>query len=324
MSLSSELKNPSSHISTWVAQNFDLTVPLSELLVQTKTFAPTIRPTQHPPYPWATVGHAVELRMNQAMGLSYKDTPAPYGIGGKVRQLGLHDALNVLWTEFSREKDTSAANAWLLFYAGLFEGFYYGGIPPHWEDHYFEAWRLLETSSDWMLFHFAVQQDAASLRLRDHPCLLDLPSIFPLDAHITSDIVRVADATLTSESWAELMAESGDICACPVFTGSAWVNGADGDFVVNHRLYDVKTTLDPRRVLPPGLVQLLCYAALDTDNEYEIEDLILYFPRQSGSVARVSLDTVLEYSAFANAAEMRRSLAALLAPQGTVTMLSQI
>lgn len=317
MSVTSELAKASSKTSLWLAEHFDLSKPLAILLQQTALFPPAIKPApKYPyPYPWATVGHAVELRMDQAMGLNYADTPAPYGIGGATRELGVHDALDVLWREMRQERNTSRSNAWVLFYAGVFEGFFYGGVPVKWEKQHYKAWQHLATSPEWMKFRSdSHRRGAPTPMVRDHPCVLDLAELFPLNERVVDDIIAVTDATLSSRSWAEVMAQKGDLNARPLFSGGKWINGADGDFIIKHRLYDVKTTIDPARLLPSGLAQLLCYVALDSENRYQIDEMALYFPRQHGATAIISLEEVLKHSAFRTPAEMRRSIRTLLEP----------
>ena len=64
------------------------------------------------------------------------------------------------------------------------------------------------------------------------------------------------------------------------FRGSGFVGGADADLILDGCLYDVKTTLLPRRGFPSMLRQLLGYALLDWDNEFEIDRVGFYWSRQ--------------------------------------------
>ena len=64
------------------------------------------------------------------------------------------------------------------------------------------------------------------------------------------------------------------------FRGSAFVGGADADLILDGCLYDVKTTLRPRRGLTPMLRQLLGYALLDWGNEFQLDRVGFYWSRQ--------------------------------------------
>lgn len=64
------------------------------------------------------------------------------------------------------------------------------------------------------------------------------------------------------------------------FRGSGFVGGADADLILDGCLYDVKTTLRPRRGLTPMLRQLLGYALLDWGDELELDRVGFYWSRQ--------------------------------------------
>lgn len=64
------------------------------------------------------------------------------------------------------------------------------------------------------------------------------------------------------------------------FDGSGSVGGADADLVLDGCLYDVKTTMYPRRELPSRLRQLIGYALLDWDDKLMLTRVGFYFSRQ--------------------------------------------
>lgn len=64
------------------------------------------------------------------------------------------------------------------------------------------------------------------------------------------------------------------------FGGSAFVGGADSDLILDGCLYDVKTTLRPRRHLAAMLRQLLGYGLLDWDDEFGLDRVGFYWSRQ--------------------------------------------
>ena len=70
------------------------------------------------------------------------------------------------------------------------------------------------------------------------------------------------------------------VTAGPEFAGSRYVGGADADLVLDHRLVEVKTTIDPRRDLLPASRQLLGYVLLDWSDEHAMEEAGFYFAGQ--------------------------------------------
>ncbi len=93
------------------------------------------------------------------------------------------------------------------------------------------------------------------------------------------DVVALADAF--TERYADQ--RGAPAVLNPVFRGSKDVGGADGDIVVDGCLWDIKTTT---RTKGKGvwLYQILGYALLDYENDYEIEHIGFLFPRQNTSV----------------------------------------
>lgn len=66
----------------------------------------------------------------------------------------------------------------------------------------------------------------------------------------------------------------------PSFIGSAFVGGADADLTLDGCLYEVKTSMTPRRNLPFNLRQLIGYALLDWNDELGLKRVGFYFSRQ--------------------------------------------
>lgn len=65
----------------------------------------------------------------------------------------------------------------------------------------------------------------------------------------------------------------------PTFDGSAYVGGADADVILDSCLIDFKTTIHAK-IEGSGLYQLLGYSLLDFSNQYGIERVGFYLPRQ--------------------------------------------
>ena len=98
------------------------------------------------------------------------------------------------------------------------------------------------------------------------------------------------------EDWAEDAAALGaafaerypswhgaDAVLNPEFAGAADVGGADGDFIADGCLWEIKTTKD--RVKGKDLHQLLGYLLLDYDDEYGIDRVGVLLPRQNTRVS---------------------------------------
>ena len=68
--------------------------------------------------------------------------------------------------------------------------------------------------------------------------------------------------------------------AGPRFAGSASVDGADADLIVEGCLYEVKTTKAPREKLVGAFRQLLGYVLLDWSHDHGLERAGFYFARQ--------------------------------------------
>lgn len=73
----------------------------------------------------------------------------------------------------------------------------------------------------------------------------------------------------------------------PTFQGSADIGGADADLIVDSCLIDIKTTINPI-ITNTMLYQLLGYALLDYEDQYELRNVGIYLSRQ-GTLATWSL-----------------------------------
>lgn len=71
----------------------------------------------------------------------------------------------------------------------------------------------------------------------------------------------------------------------PVFDGSGLVGGADADFILGNRFYEIKAVLRPRDKLPDRLRQLIGYLLLDWNDRYGLETAGFYFARQGEFVS---------------------------------------
>ncbi len=313
MSITSKLKNPDSAASRWLDANFDLDAATKCLGAQVGG-ADTIRPGGDlKNYPWANVGHAVELRLDQACGVHYYKTAGPYGQMERFTNAGFHDALAMLWGAHIEEERTSRRNAWVLYFAGVCEGVFFGGRGDALEIKYKNVLSVIEDSSDWKRFRSAMAgvraagaEDEFEFDVDDHLCLNRLVEMMPVADAVLDDIVTVCDAMFGSANFRGIRGNPTFV-DWPVFDGGAWLGGADGDFMVGNTLYDVKTTIRPENLWRGATRQLVAYVALDDGDDYQIEELAVFLPRQHGEVARVSLDEILAHSTFDNRRDMQLS-----------------
>ena len=317
MSITSELKNPHSAASLWLDANFDMFYVSAGLGAQADG-ADTIRPGGDlKDYPWPTVGSAVEFRLRQACGVRYYDTTAAFGGLGSFSDGMFHDALALLWHEHALEEATSRVNAWVLYFAGVCEGIYRSGRAEELA-RYREVLGAMERSGAWAAFRIQMDQlrqgVLESVDSGRHPCLGQVIGEMAVPETVIEDIARVCDAAIGSANFG-VIRRSGDFVDSPVFAGGAWVGGADGDFLVGHTLFDVKTTIHPEKLWRDGARQLVAYVALDTEDSYQIDQLAVLLPRQHGAVARAGLDEILFHSSFDSRAEMQASARLALDPE---------
>jgi hypothetical protein len=317
MSITRELSNPQSRASRWLAANFKLDALLL-LLGEQVNVTDTIRPTGFlKDYPWPVVGHAVEFRLRQMLDTQYFATTAsvaPVSASAILTRL-FHDALALLWNEHQSETCTSRENSWVMYFAGIAEGIYRSGRT----DDFASAERVLcelVHLTDWQVLAREMESarlgEIAGVEPEDHPCLHTLPLLLPVSDNVLDDIARMSNAATANDEWAHVT--SGNFIDNPAFAGAVWVGGADGDFIVDHTLFDVKCTIHPERLWLGALRQMIAYVALDSHDQFEIDELAIFLPRQHGAVARVGLEEILRHSTFATRQDMQRSARMALDP----------
>ncbi len=98
---------------------------------------------------------------------------------------------------------------------------------------------------------------------------------------VLNDLVQLSNVFI--ETQPELLAAK-DLVLNPKFDASPLLGGADADLIVDGRLLDIKTTIDPK-ITPAHLWQVLGYALADFSDCYGITEVGLYFSRQGIQVA---------------------------------------
>jgi len=81
------------------------------------------------------------------------------------------------------------------------------------------------------------------------------------------------------ERCSDLIAIGSKVVQNPTFKGSRMVGGADADFIADHCLWDIKTSIQ-NRISGDWLYQLLGYVLLDFDDAYQIREVGIYMARQ--------------------------------------------
>jgi hypothetical protein len=71
----------------------------------------------------------------------------------------------------------------------------------------------------------------------------------------------------------------------PVFFHSIEVGGADADWIVEQTLWELKTTINPRKNLGQLVKQLVGYLLLDAIEEYRIAEVAVYYSRFAKSLS---------------------------------------
>jgi len=127
--------------------------------------------------------------------------------------------------------------------------------------------------------------------------LLELPPDAPVDDLLNlcpaSAVEDLLALTARTRSTLEPLSRSGaaHVHAAPMFTGSADVDGADGDLIVDTTLLELKTTKSPG-MTKRDVQQLACYALLDYTDKYALSSVTYYNPRH-GPALTVPLDELL-------------------------------
>jgi hypothetical protein len=103
-----------------------------------------------------------------------------------------------------------------------------------------------------------------------------------VDATALADLARLAE--LAARDFVGIFERRGLVFA-PVFEQSAGLGGADGDFVVERALVEIKCTAPARVISGRDLHQVAGYVLADTGDRLGIREVVLVAPRWRRSVA---------------------------------------
>lgn len=307
MSLTNELRDPRSQVSRWVDEHFDIPAIVGMIRPQMEGLT-TIKPAGDlAGYPWSIVGNAVEFRLRQSCEIDYYATSASLAMAEELAVF--HDALAVLWDKHKDDPWTRTEDAWIVYFAGVLENVFRSGNADELTK-YSDGLSYVRTSNDWAGFIGDMKRlrnsELAGISAENYPVLMDLMKLMPVASEVLDDIIQVSDAVIHSANFQGIR-HSSLFIDNPVFRGGKWVGGADGDFLVGGSLFEIKTTINPGNLLQVTVRQLTGYVALDTSDQYQIDELAVLLPRQGGAVLALALARVLEFSKFDHRHQMQLS-----------------
>lgn len=109
------------------------------------------------------------------------------------------------------------------------------------------------------------------------------PSAFSEQQSNTIHDVDLLFKTIPSV-WETLRVQSGDYIPSPTFEGSQDVGGADAFMIYNGVVWDVKCTKKSAPMTEDLLLQQIAYVLLDYEDEYELHSIGWYFARQRRTI----------------------------------------
>ena len=275
MSLSSHLENPSSEIRRFLYEQFPNTLPLVRKenkrlsaveTIRSKDSVPyleSIRPTDKIPYPYAEIGTAIDYRIRYYFDV----TP-------NTELVAYHGAY-LLTSVYSRLANQLVAS-------------FFDGLQTTLSKETTIGQRLDPDPELKLNRHCFILALFEQVR-RMPPRRIDRSLLFLMGtSNSLSDLLSIPETSWLEDmctlSWSFYENYEHEICRSiailnPTFLGSRFIGGADADLILNSCLIDIKTTIEPR-IQNRTLYQLLGYVLLDYNNEYEIDEVGIYFARQ--------------------------------------------
>lgn len=260
MSLTSELNFPNSPVLRFLQERYPYVDRVTAASRNHLGEMSTLRPSQN--VPWPLIGQAIDYRLRFYFPQGDITTRIKSLIayqGARIACLGRLD-----WN-VARE-----------FFVGLAR--FLTRVDP--------ACRALEDEDEDTLLRYCVAlaafdvfyrvgEDPRSLLLTPAP-KKSLEAILAIARPVWIDDLRALSQGFY-DGFADLLDQP--VVLNPTFAGSEAIGGADADFVVNHCLVDIKTTLYPLRDTS-WVYQTLGYVLLDWDNTYALQEVGVYLARQ--------------------------------------------
>jgi len=127
-----------------------------------------------------------------------------------------------------------------------------------------------------------------------------------------ADVAAVADLALP-----QLAHLAGTVIPAPIFKGSRLVDGADADLIIGSTLVEIKAIGSPDLRLR-DLHQVVCYALLDTDDQYQLTSIAVLSAR-FGVLVTWQLEELINEAGQLSLKEARALLTTALRPKPSQT-----
>ena len=289
MSLTSHLKNPAqSPIGQFFRQRFPNTATVTRVTNLRLKTATTIRPTGTQPFPYGTVGTALDYRIRYYFAI----TPSRGLVAwlGAWNLLSVNDRWKVAEKELASGRTTSVppddeGDLGTIHYpAAIITGFFdrLDALLERTQP----VGRRLEPVAEQELARYCFvlalfEEVYRATRWEGGPLgvpsakgsieeLLAVPGPAVID-----DVCRLS--SLFYDQFHGLLARPHILN--PTFKGSRDVGGADADLIVDGCLIDIKTSISPT-IEPEWLRQIVGYTLLDYNDERQIKSVGIYMARQ--------------------------------------------
>jgi hypothetical protein len=277
MSLTSELNDPESSLSAFMAAQFP---QVKEFSAMFRAARPADAEALQPPVEagtrvaWGTLNAAIDHRLRYAftdsralpesvergMAGAFRLAPVP-AAREAIRRAG--DDLEAMLSELIAAEQPASRSRSLLLPKAAEERFARLCYAMAWFEEVYRTRRL------WPGTPLGEARPGFTVKT-----LLDA-----VPGYAVEDLKALAE--VASSALGELRAACPPchVHAGPDFAGSSDVGNAEADLIVGGLLIDVKGTVAPSRLRKPEFYQLLGYALLDYDDEYGIDRLGFYLAR---------------------------------------------
>ena len=278
MSLTSEINNPKSPIGTFFRQRFPNTRAVVTECNQSLREAETIRPREPVDNHIGTLGTAIDYRLRYYFAALPSQELRAWSGAERVSDKMLWDTAIIDWSSLSLPWPSFRLPKELILD-------FFHSLDAMLEDVQ-PAGRKLNRDDESLLNRYCVV-----LALFEQ-CFRAMPRpespLFTADASSADDLLQIApahwidDLCAMSELFYNQMGGrfTKDAVLNPTLDVSAYiVGGADPDVILDSCLMDFKTTINAK-IESRGLYQILGYSLLDFSNQYGIERVGFYLPRQ--------------------------------------------
>ena len=267
MSLTAHLKNSRSPICQFLSEQFPETKVLLKEVRAVLNKAPTLRPSTRVPY--GTIGTALDYRVRYYFGIPPIEELVASKAAVRMEMLGLDPELVNCFRESFVPSLQNELEA----------------LRP--------VGRRLDRKSEERLTRYCVVLALFDEVFRAGNIATQNSPLFRREYSDATDLLAIAEPhwvdDLCDMSWLfydrcrDLLSRPAVLN--PVFDGSSDVGGADADIIVDRRLIEVKSTLQPNSDhLKRWVYQLLGYVLLDYSDRYRLQGIGFYFARQGVSV----------------------------------------